>query len=76
MEIFDENNPYLAFLQIYWAIDMNGVINLKKRKIEFEIKSLFVVVPLDPAEGPRYTEPVRDNKSDDDLDHVYKITDQ
>jgi len=29
------------------AIEMNGVINIKKRKMIFEKKSLCVVVPLD-----------------------------
>ena len=53
---------------------MNGVINLKKRKMIFEKKSLRVVVPLDPVEGSCYTEPVCDNESDDDLDCIYKIT--
>lgn len=52
---------------------MNGVINLKKWKMIFEKKSLRVIVPLDPAEGSHYTEPVRDYKSDDDLDCIYKI---
>lgn len=54
---------------------MNGVIDLKNREMSFERKSLCVVVPLDPAEGPCYTEPVRDyEESDDDLDQIYKIT--
>lgn len=73
IEIFDDNNCYPALLGIDWAIDMNGVINLEKRTMSFERKSLRVVVPLDPAEGPRYTEPVHDYKSDDDLDQLYKI---
>ena len=73
IEIVDDNNPYPTLLGIDWATDMNGVINLKKRKIIFEKKSLRVVVPLDPAEGSRYTEPVRDDESDDDLDCIYKI---
>jgi len=30
IEIVDDNNPYPALLGIDWAIDMNGVINLKK----------------------------------------------
>lgn len=42
----------------------------------FEKKSLRIVVPLDPAEGVRYTEPVCDDDSDDDLDCPYKITAQ
>lgn len=53
---------------------MNGVINLKKREMIFEKHSLRVVVPLDPVEGSRYIEPVRDDESDKDLDYIYKIT--
>ena len=53
---------------------MNEVINLKKRKMIFEKKSLDVVIPLDPVEGLRYTKPVRDYDNDDDLDCIYKIT--
>lgn len=74
IEIVDDKNTYPAFLGIDWAIDMNGVVNLKKLIMSFERKSLCVVVPLDPAKGPRYTELVRDyEESDDDLDQIYKI---
>jgi len=74
IEIVDDSNPYLVLLGIDWATDMNGVINLKKRKMIFEKKSLRVVVPLDPTEGTRYTEPMRNDDSDEDLDCIYKIT--
>lgn len=55
---------------------MNGVINVKKRKMIFKKMSLCVVVPLDPAEGVWYTEPVHDDDSDDELDYIYHITAQ
>ena len=74
IEIINDSNPYPMLLGIDWDTDMNGVINLKKRKMIFEKKSLRVVVPLDPAEGAHYTKPVRNNDSDDDLDYIYKIT--
>jgi len=74
IEIFDGSNPYPALLGIDWAINMNGVINLKKCKMTFEKKSLHVIIPLDLVEGSRYTELVRDYESDDDLDYIYKIT--
>lgn len=67
-------NPYPALLGIYWATDMNGVINLMKCKKVFENKSLCVVVPLDLAEGSHYIEPVCDDESEEDLDCIYKIT--
>ena len=71
--IVDDNNPYPALLGINLAIDMNGVINLKNKRMSFERKSLLIVVPLDPSEGPRYNEPVCDYDSDDYLDQIYKI---
>jgi len=74
IEIVDHNNHYPMLLGINWAPDMNGVINLKKRKMIFEKKALRVVVPLDSAEGSCYTETVHDYESDDDLDQIYKIT--
>ena len=74
IDIVNDSNPYPALLEIDWATDMNGVINLKKHKMIFEKKSLCVVIPLDLAEGVRYTELVRNNDSDDNLDCIYKIT--
>ena len=74
IEIVDDNNPYTVLLGIDWATDMNGVINLKKRKMIFEKKSLRAVVPLDPTKGSRYTELVHYYESGDDLDCIYKIT--
>jgi len=74
IEIFDDNNPYPALLGINWATHMNGVINLKKRKMIFEKKSLRVVVPLDLTERSCYIELVRDYDIDNDVDCIYKIT--
>jgi len=68
IEIVHDKNPYLVLLGIDWASDMNGVINLKKWEMIFEKKSLCAVVPLDHAEGPRYTKPICNYESDDDLD--------
>jgi len=55
---------------------MNGVINLKKKKMIFNKRSLRIVVSLDPAEGVRYTEPVHNDDNDDELDSIYQITTQ
>ena len=75
IEIVYDSNPYLVLLGFDWDFVMDVVINLKKQKIMFERKSLRVVVPLDPAEGVHYTEPVHNFvESDDDLDQIYKIT--
>jgi len=74
IEIVDDNNPYPALLGIDWANDMNKVINIKKWKMIFEKKSLCIIVPLDLAEGSRYTEPIRNYENDDNLDCIYKMT--
>lgn len=73
IEIVDDSNPYPLLLGIEWATNMNGVINLKKRKMIFEKKSLHVVIPLDPTEGSCYMEPMHNYDSDDDLECIYKI---
>ena len=39
----------------------------------FEGKGLRVIVPLDPSQGDRYTEPVKD-EDQDALDQIYNIT--
>lgn len=74
IKIVDDNNLYPQLLGIYWAFNMDVVINLKKRRMTFEKKVLMVIVPLDPSEGVRYTKPVCNYEEDDDLDRVYKIT--
>lgn len=74
IEIMDDNSPYLELRGIYWEIDMNGIINLKKKKIIFKKNALRVVIPLDLAKGARYTEPVHDNDSDRELDCIYQLT--
>lgn len=73
IELMDENMPYLALLGIDWVTNMNEVINLKKRTMIFETKALHVVIPLDPAKGPHYIEPMH---NDDDDDCSYRMTTQ
>ena len=70
IEIVDDSNPYPMFFVIDWATDMNRVINLNKRKMVFQKKSLCVTVPLDLAEGSHSTELVRDYESDDDMEYI------
>lgn len=74
IKIVDDSNPYPPLLGIDWVTNMNGVIDLKKRKIIFKNKSLCMMVLLDPTEWLRYTEPMRDADSDDELDCIYQIT--
>ena len=60
IEIIDDSNPYPVLLGIEWEMENATVINLKKRQMTFEGKYLQVIVPLDPSQGERYTELVKD----------------
>ena len=71
IQIMEDADPYPALLGLDSAIDMGGIIKLKKRSMAFENEGTRVIVPLDPVEGERYTEPVRE---EEDVDHIYKLT--
>ena len=62
IQIVEDVDPYPALLRLDWDIDMGGIINLKKRSMVFENNGTRVIVPLDPAEGEWYIEPVRDDE--------------
>ena len=67
----DDTDPYPTLLGLDWVIYMDGVINMKRRRMEFESNGVRVIIPLDPAEGQGYTELVR---TEDDIDQIYKLT--
>ena len=71
IEIIEDTNPYPTLPGLDWAIDMGGVINLKKWSMVFENNGTRVIVLLDPAEGTQYTEPAWD---EEEVDHIYKFT--
>lgn len=71
IRIVEDADPYLALIGLYWAIDMDGIINFKKISMVFESEGTQVIVPLDPAEGKRYTEPLWE---EEEVDHIYKLT--
>ena len=58
---------------IEWAMANAAIINLKRRQMTFEGNGLRVIIPLDPSQGERYTEPVKEEYQDI-LDHIYNIT--
>jgi hypothetical protein len=60
IEIGDDNCPYPVLLGIDWAFNNSIVFDLKKRRMTFEGDVLRVIAPLDPDEGRRYTEPIRE----------------
>ena len=58
IQIVEDVDPYPVLLRLDWEIDMGGIINLKKRSMVFENEGTRVIVPLNPAEGEWYREPV------------------
>jgi hypothetical protein len=74
IEIVDDNFPYPALLEIDWAFNNSTVVDLKKRRMEFEGDGLRVIAPLDPDEGHRYTKPIREEDRAYELENIYKLT--
>jgi hypothetical protein len=73
IRIVDDSCPYLALLGIEWAFDNSTVLDLKKRRMTFERDGLRVIVPLDPDEGPRYTDHIREEDHTYELENIYKL---
>jgi hypothetical protein len=67
IEIVNDNYPYPALLGIDWAFNNSTIVDLKKRRMTFEGVGLRFIAPLDPDEGPKYTEPIREE------DHAYEL---
>jgi hypothetical protein len=74
IDIVDNNSPYLAFLGLYWDFNNHNIINLKTRKMIFELGEYRVIVPLDPLEGGRYVEPTIDNILTEYVNQLDKTT--
>jgi hypothetical protein len=73
IEIIDDSFPYPTLLRIDWAFNNSTVVDLKKIRMKFEGDGLRVITPLDPDEGPRYTEPIREEDCTYELENIYKL---
>ena len=73
IEIVDDINPYPALLGLDWEFSNMAIINLKKRKMTFEIKNMRVIVPSTPLKGERYNEPVKEKYNATDIDNIYQM---
>jgi hypothetical protein len=60
IEIVDDICPHPMLLGIDWDFNNLNVVDLKKRRMTFEGNGLKLIAPLDPNEGPRYTEHIRE----------------
>lgn len=71
IEIVDDSSPYPALLGLDWAFSNMDIINLNKRQMIFESKNMRVIVSLDPSEGARYIEPIKEEYITIDIDKIY-----
>ena len=73
IEFVDGGGSYPALLGIKWAKDSMAVINFNKRVMTFENQDIRVIALMDPNEGRRYIEPVKDEVVRG-WDHAYYIS--
>jgi hypothetical protein len=50
------------------------MVDLNKRRMTFEGYGLRVISPLDPYEGPWYTEPIKEEDYAYEMENIYKLT--
>ena len=72
IEVVDGGGSYPTLLGIGWANNSMEVINFKKRVMTFENQDIRVIALMDPNEGQRYIEPVKDEFVEG-WDHAYNI---
>jgi hypothetical protein len=73
IEIVDDSCPYPVLLGIDWDFNNSTVVDLKKRIMNLEGDGLRVIAPLDPGEGQRYKEPIREEDCAYELENIYKL---
>jgi hypothetical protein len=73
IEIVDDSCHYPALLGIDWAFNNSTVVDLKKRRMTFQGDDLRFIAPIDPDEGRRYTEPIKEEYHAYELENIYKL---
>jgi hypothetical protein len=74
IEIVDDRCPYPALLGIDWAFKNSTFFDLKKIRMTFEGDGIRFISPLDPNEGHRYKELIREEVCAYELEKIYKLT--
>ena len=74
IEIIGDSRSYPTLLSIDWVIGSKAVIDLKRRQMTFEDAQIWVIVPLDPHQGPRYIEPIRAEEEAHNINSLYQMT--
>ena len=73
IDIMGDKDPYPTLLGIDWAFENYAIIYLKKELMIFEDGEFLVTQPLDPYQGPRYTETVDNQEDAHMLDNLYQM---
>ena len=73
IDVVDGGGSYPALLGIVWANNSMESINFKKCTRTFENQDIRFIAPMDPNEGRRYIEPVKDEVIKE-WDHAYNIS--
>lgn len=73
MEIVDEIDPYPTLLEIDWVFDNSVILNSKNKKMSFESERMWLISPLDPREGERYTKPIKEELDTKEIDNLNNI---
>ena len=61
IDIMDNTTPYPTLLGLAWDFDNQSIINLKTRKMIFELGEYRVIAPLHPSKGGIYIETMTEN---------------
>jgi hypothetical protein len=57
IEIVYGTPPYPTLLGLDWLFDNQAIINLKTRKVTFELGEYRIIAPLNPSKGESFVEP-------------------
>ena len=74
IEVIDDSMPYPTLLGIDWEFENQSIINLKKKTMSFEGNGIWVIGPLHPTLGPRYTKLITAEEEARNIDVVYQLT--
>lgn len=68
-----DKDPYPTLLGIDLDFENYAIIDLKKEMTTFEVEEVRVMHPLDPSQGPRFTNPI-DDREEPELYQIYQLT--
>jgi len=74
IEIMGEKDSYPTLLGIDLAYENYDFMDLKKETMNFPVDGVKVIQPLDPYQGPRYTDSLDDNIEQNVLDQLCTMT--